>query len=57
MKVKALKDFQSTVLSMEENEVRKLELDASTLENWISSGLIEAVKEAPKKKVKANVDK
>jgi hypothetical protein len=57
MKVKALKDFQSTVLSMEENEVRKLELDASTLENWISSGLIEEVKEVPIKKVKANVDK
>lgn len=57
MKVKALKDFQSTVLSMTENEIRKLELDTSTLENWISSGLIEEVKEVPKKKVKANADK
>jgi hypothetical protein len=57
MKVKALKAFQSTVLAMEENEVKKLELDASTLENWISSGLIEEVKEVLKKKVKSNADK
>jgi hypothetical protein len=57
MKVKALRNFQSIILSMEENEVRELELDASTSESWISSGLIEEVKEAPKRKVKVNVDK
>jgi hypothetical protein len=52
MKVKALREFQSIILSMDEGEVRDLELDPYILDSWISSGLIEEVK--VKKKVKAD---
>lgn len=40
------------ILSMEEGEVRELDLDQHTLNSWTESGLIEEVKEAPKKKGK-----
>jgi hypothetical protein len=51
MKVIALKSFQSVILSMEKDEVKKLDIEASILEDWIASGLIEEVK--PKKLAKS----
>jgi oligoribonuclease (3'-5' exoribonuclease) len=56
VKVKALKDFQSSILSMQEGETRELDLDEHTFESWTSSGLIEKVKKASPKKVKADED-
>lgn len=53
MKVKSLKDFQSSILSMHEGETRELNLDDHTLKSWIDSGLIEEVKSS-KKRVKAD---
>jgi hypothetical protein len=54
MKIKALKEFQSMILSMDEGEVRDLELDSYILNSWIGSGLIEEVKKVNKKSVKTN---
>jgi hypothetical protein len=55
MKVRALKDFQSIILSMVEGEENDLEIESHILESWISSGLIEEVKvKRSKKSVKSD---
>jgi hypothetical protein len=54
MKVKALKDFQSSIVSMEKGEVKEVELDEYTLKNWTENGFIEEVKS--KKSVKDDED-
>jgi hypothetical protein len=51
VKIKALKDIQSSIVFMEKGEVREIELDEYTLKNWTENSLIEEVKET-KKKVK-----
>jgi hypothetical protein len=49
-KLKFLKSFISALGSFAEGEVKELELDDYTLQNWVENGLIEEVKE--KKTVK-----
>jgi hypothetical protein len=49
MKIKALKEFQSPIVSMEKGEVKEVELDDYTLQNWTENGLIEEVKITMKK--------
>jgi hypothetical protein len=43
-KLKFLKTFVSAIGSFVEGEVKELELDAYTLNNWVGNGLIEEVK-------------
>lgn len=49
MKIKALKEFQSPIVSMEKDEVKEVELDDYTLQNWTENGLIVEVKTLSKK--------
>jgi hypothetical protein len=41
MKIKALKDFQSAIVHMSAGDIREVELDDYTAENWVENGLIE----------------
>ncbi|WEG13999.1 hypothetical protein PU629_06420 [Pullulanibacillus sp. KACC 23026] len=50
MKIKALKGFHSAIVSMEKDEVREIELDEYTFENWSENGLVEEVKTVSKTK-------
>jgi hypothetical protein len=45
MKIKCLRGFVSSILTMEEGEVKEIELEAPTFEYWTSNGLVEEVKE------------
>jgi hypothetical protein len=49
MKIKALKSIQSSIVVMEKDDVREIELDEYTLKNWTENGLIEEVKSGRKK--------
>jgi hypothetical protein len=54
-KLKLLKTFISALGSFAEGEIRELELDTYTLENWVENGLVEEVK--GKKTVSKDADK
>jgi hypothetical protein len=54
MKIKALKTFYSAIVNMVEDEVKDVEIDAYTFENWVENGLIEEVKQSGKKSVQTN---
>jgi hypothetical protein len=45
MKIKALKSFQSSIVNMDEGEIKDVELDEYTFENWTANGFIQEVKE------------
>jgi hypothetical protein len=51
MKIKAIKTFYSAIVNMVEDEVKEVELDAYTFENWVANGLMEEVKQLGKKSV------
>jgi hypothetical protein len=57
MKIKCLKGFVSSILTMVEDEVKEIELDEPTFEYWSSSGLIEEVKETIKESVTTDESK
>jgi hypothetical protein len=44
-KIKCLRGFVSSILTMVEGEEKEIELDVGTFENWIELGLIEEVSE------------
>jgi hypothetical protein len=54
-KLNILKSFVSAIGSFAEGEVKELELDTYTLQNWVENGLIEEVK--GKKTVSKDADK
>jgi hypothetical protein len=54
-KLKFLKTFISAIGSFVEGEIKELEIDAYTQQNWAENGLVEEVKE--KKTVKKDADK
>jgi hypothetical protein len=54
-KLKFLKTFVSAIGSFVEGEVKELEIDTYTLNNWVENGLVEEVKE--KKTVTKDADK
>jgi hypothetical protein len=54
MKIKCLRGFVSSILTMEEGEVKEIELDAPTFEYWTSNGLIEEVKVILEEAVESN---
>jgi hypothetical protein len=53
MKIKALKDLQSAIVHMSAGDVREIELDDYTAENWVENGLIE-IKSRKKHPVEVN---
>jgi hypothetical protein len=57
MKIKCLKGFVSSILTMVEDEVKEIELDDPTFEYWSSSGLIEEVKETIEESVTTDESK
>jgi hypothetical protein len=57
MKIKCLRGFVSSVLTMEEGDVKEIELDAPTFEYWTSNGLVEEVKEPFEESVKTDESK
>jgi hypothetical protein len=57
MRIKALQDFHSPIVTMRKDEIRVIELDDYTFENWVANGLIVEVKLSGKKSVSSDENK
>lgn len=51
MRIKALQDFHSAILTMQKDEIRVVEIDDYTFQNWVANGLIEDASFTRKKAV------